>query len=732
MLPVPLRLLVLSSLLSAVSCGREPLARSSGGLELDARELALPNAFVGYSSRATVEVRNSARATRTAAVEAASPFSVTSGSVEVGGGTTLSLEVTFSPEAPGPSSGVLLLVVDGEPTEIALTGTGQRKPTCLAAGACRASTFDPATGACVESVLADDSACDPGNSCLERGRCIAGACLGSARNCDDGNRCSADSCDPASGCLHQDIGAQCPIPSEPCRVAVCNPATGCGAADAPDGTACGPADCDTARVCMAGACREVAVPEGATCAPESPCQAKGTCHAHVCEKPLAAPLAAVWTYQVPAGRTLYFNGLADAQDNLYWAECTSAPACDLVSTTSAGFVRYRVALDATVRSVPQSQYSPGLLILADGLVVSALGANEVEARHASDGSLAWTVGIEVLLSFAASEPCAGGVGEPGPLADDGRGHLYARVRAYQTCFPAVGGDALSSLDLAAGAVRWTTAASSRLDALAVDELGNAYVSGTLPADGGTFWGVASYGVDGLERWRSDVAGYPASLSVAGGRVAGVRGTLLDASDGGLVSATPPVWGCGSVAGREPLLGAGVGVTFGQDYGCCGECELCDTVDVPALPPFTVSGFRPSDGAQLWTLNVTSGYGQPYYSPAVSSPALGKNGDLVFAVTPGMYAPPSPSNPPLLRAFTATGQERFSCELPVESAYSTVSYAGFAALLTGRWAVAAQPVCLSCMVEPPAELRVFDVPGYELGNSGWVTTGGSNRRSGRPR
>ncbi|MHB8875283.1 MAG: hypothetical protein ACYC8T_16480, partial [Myxococcaceae bacterium] len=73
--------LALVLLLLAAGCGSPRLARSAGGLELEAVSLTLPDAFVGHSSAALLEVRNSSRGPRGAQLRASAPFSVVSQTV---------------------------------------------------------------------------------------------------------------------------------------------------------------------------------------------------------------------------------------------------------------------------------------------------------------------------------------------------------------------------------------------------------------------------------------------------------------------------------------------------------------------------------------------------------------------------------------------------------------------------------------------------------------------------
>jgi hypothetical protein len=725
----------------AAGCGSNHLARSAGGLEVGAAALELPLAFVGYTSGASLAVFNSSRGRRVAALEVSAPFTLDTDSLEASGGASVELPVHFFPTAEGPAEGTLRLTVGDEVLEVALRGHAQLAPNCQPSAACRASTFDPAQGTCVETVLPDDTSCAASNACLESARCVAGECLGTARSCDDGDRCTADSCDPTSGCVHFDGSASCPAPSDPCKAAFCDPASGCGQADAPDGTACGAADCTTAQVCLAGQCRQVAVPEGATCAPETPCQAKGICHAQVCARPAATVLAPAWSYTVPDGYQLYFNGLADAAGNLYWAECVHCAdtadcaysnRCALVSATQDGFVRYRVAIGG-----PAGDWldltEPGLLVLVDDNVVSALSASGVEARRTSDGALVWSA--DLVSRLPVTYDAQAGLTRFGPVVDDGHGGLFVRGRwtPMSRCGDAGSLDTLFTLSAATGAVSWQSDGSGRFSSLASDEAGNAYATASLDADAGTFSGLVSFTKAGAERWRSGTGLYGDALVVAGGRVvvADERGGAIYGTTAG-DKVVPPL-------GPPPtpyqtyvtdlLLGPASAYVLGQDY-----CPLCALPGVPTPPSLTLHSVALADASPQWDveLNPLVGPMSSAPTPVLSRPALAQNGDLLFAQGPGPYSNPTVLESNRLRALTAAGAERFACKLPGPVAADTITYAGATALHAGRWVVAAQPNCFSCLVDPPPQLLAFDVPGYDLAQTGWVAPGGSNRRAGRPR
>lgn len=143
--------------------------------------------------------------------------------------------------------------------------------TCAAAGPCRASVCEPATGECAAVLLADDTACDDNNPCTSGDRCSAGACAGTTGGCP----CAGDSdCGGFVGAGYD----FCQGPLR-CIAGACTSdaalAVKCGA-----GTAggCLTEACDPAT----GLCASVARPEGTLCDAGVACAPKGTCSRGVC------------------------------------------------------------------------------------------------------------------------------------------------------------------------------------------------------------------------------------------------------------------------------------------------------------------------------------------------------------------------------------------------------------------------------------------------------------------
>jgi slime mold repeat-containing protein len=80
--------------------------------------------------------------------------------------------------------------------------------SCDDGNSCTLDSCDPASGACGQVALADDSACDDADACSLNDVCTAGVCGGAAVVCEDDDPCTTGVCDSASG--------QCSYPSAPC------------------------------------------------------------------------------------------------------------------------------------------------------------------------------------------------------------------------------------------------------------------------------------------------------------------------------------------------------------------------------------------------------------------------------------------------------------------------------------------------------------------------------------
>lgn len=213
-----------------------------------ATDLHFADTWVGAQAEQTLEVTNRGRAgtTLTLSIEG-NAFSVDSDTLELGGGSTVTLTLRFAPSVAGDAIGTLN--VSGQP--VTLSGVGLGVPVCEAP-TCSTSSFDFSSGQCVSAVVPNGSSCD--DACLTSARCEQGQCIGTPKDCGDADACTVDACS-AGGCVH--TPRTCPAPTNPCRVATCDSVSGCLETDAPDGTLCGPDSCLNAdvNVCLAGQCQ---------------------------------------------------------------------------------------------------------------------------------------------------------------------------------------------------------------------------------------------------------------------------------------------------------------------------------------------------------------------------------------------------------------------------------------------------------------------------------------------
>jgi hypothetical protein len=149
------------------------------------------------------------------------------------------------------------------------------------------------------------------------------------------------------------------------------------------------------------------------------------------------------------------------------------------------------------------------------------------------------------------------------------------------------------------------------------------------------------------------------------------------------------------------------------------------------PQLGLSSVAAPPSSAVWHLELTGptpGYG----AVRASAPTLTGEGDVLFAQFHAMKNGPWAIPPPVLRAITAQGLERFACELPGASTGDLMLYDGPTLLSNGRWLVAAQPECTTCTHDPSPTVMAFDVAGVTQATGDWSTAGGNAQRSGRAR
>ncbi|MBL8915612.1 MAG: hypothetical protein JNM17_33245, partial [Archangium sp.] len=411
------------------------------------------------------------------------------------------LDVIFSPSTSGEFSAALQL---GELT-IRLRGEGVFRETCTTNDPCAEAAWNDEAARCEVTPRTEGVTCS--TACVTNGQCISGTCVGSAATCDDGDACTVDACDSARGCTHS---ARACESDNPCLAMRCDASQGCLSTDVEDGTSCGERDCSTAHICLSGACVERPVPNGASCGLSSYCQAGGVCVNGACSQPPARQLQLAWSRRISNAR-IDFPGLVDSAGNLFWFECTNtSTGCSLVSADSAtGQLRYEVPTSFT--GLARMYQRPTRAILAGELIVFGEDG-ALEARHHSDGSLAWTATLPLrAMDRRAITGLAARV--PDSLYVAG---LFAesQTQLYQPAF--------ARLDLQTGALQWdhfTTGTNRGVASLAAPSV--VIDSSGQPVFGGEYHqgvGLTSgFTEQGTVRWSTNV-GPVAVVSVIGDRV----------------------------------------------------------------------------------------------------------------------------------------------------------------------------------------------------------------------
>jgi len=373
-----------------IGCGGR-LASTAGDVSAPPTVVFAPG-WVGYSTTATLTLHNESASPRDLKLDLPAPFAVDTAEQRLQGGESRDVAITFAPTEPGAYELDAKLSGDLQGT-VHLSARANIAPDCTPSNTCVSSHFDATTGTCVTASLADGTSCaDP---CIEGGVCMHGTCMGTAKNCDDGNACTSDACG-AQGCVHTDVTASCPRPNDPCQAAYCDPVMGCGSELVADGTSCGTNDCVTAHVCIQGQCLARAAPDGSVCASASICQGEGLCHAGACQQPQGTTLIPKWEYNQPMAYSASGSIAADDSGNLYFTqyitqECETCeavnpgPYCQVVSVDPNGGVRWtHISAGSCYRFALDAANAQLYLPEGAGSVVVALALADGSARWQFD------------------------------------------------------------------------------------------------------------------------------------------------------------------------------------------------------------------------------------------------------------------------------------------------------------------------------------------------------------
>jgi hypothetical protein len=311
-------LLACALALGACRCGNDVnMVETRFRVAPETQSLDFGRALEGTVVTRTVTLIAETRASVSVGASTKSPFS-TEPLVEIPGGSQVDHEVTFR-AGNGESNGELVLTSGRQELRVGLRGVGVREPLCTPSASCRESKYSLELDRCVETVVPDETQCNPDSACLEQGRCRAGQCLGVARRCNDNDACTSDACAADAGCVNTRI--TCPQPTTLCRVPTCDARTGCGEAEAPDGTPCGNSNCVNSRICLMGACVDFATPEGTECGPAVACYGVSRCQNQRCARPDAGQWLPTWSARVVGTPLAEPPALLNFGSSLYFSVC---------------------------------------------------------------------------------------------------------------------------------------------------------------------------------------------------------------------------------------------------------------------------------------------------------------------------------------------------------------------------------------------------------------------------
>lgn len=673
---ISLEKLMVASLLALVlvSCRRDELSGAESTLIVTPQEVVFGRAWVGRRATAQLTLRNEGRAPIEVALSTQAPFSTVT-ELRLGGGDERQVDVGLDTLSAGSFTGTVRLAWNGSTLEVPVSAEVAAIPFCPAAD-CREVTFDATTGACIDTVAADGTACGATDQCLVGGACVSGTCMGRPRDCSDGNACTADSCDSATGCRHDDVSQACPLSTNPCLVPVCEPVSGCGLVPVTDGTACGPNDCTTARVCVVGACVSRTAPEGSTCAPKTTCREAGVCHGQQCEVPPAAPMTPRWSYTPPAGHTLRFFGTVDDEGNAFATESwlqrdtgnvRDVPVTALVSLSRDGVVRFK---EIVVSDCSWCQYGLALAVDTAGRRVFLSARSRLQAHSLDDGRLLWaqdvTLGVPTYDrlpdgggSFSLSAPLLVGDTLVGVPLSEGVNDHHMYVRTF---------------DRATGTPGWQLHKKGHLYGTGVDHTGELWLSSAnCWAVAGELTRVAPSGVAQATRFHEL---YP-STAWAG-------------------------FGIGRAGNAAWLIDRTLSLTNLSAMG------------VPAAPSAVLlrgNELITWDSANgLMATDVTSGTHR-FRTRALE---LGAAADFQLVKDGGVAWTGSYTDGGVLGAIDGRGAPLLSCVLPTKAESATAIVRGVAYVFGN------------------GSLSGFSVPELDVESGGWVGRSGSPSRSGRAR
>ncbi len=501
-----------------VGCTPQKLAGVEGELRVAPQALEVQG-YVGFPIDHSVEVSNGGRGTLSVAVAGSAGVTLLgAGAIEVASGQSLKVKFRLKDEVVGPVSELLTFTAENRSVEVPVTGEMLVPPTCGAAQACQAMHFDPSSGACVSSALADGTACAA--ACLEAASCQAGKCLGTLKSCDDKNACTQDSCGPDGQCVHLDTSARCqgtaraapckdpgcngdsnvPVHTDPCSAPICDPKVGCTRVEVPDGTLCGVNDCTLTRVCMAGVCQVLSAPEGSVCSEATPCKSEGKCVANNC---LAAihPLTSSWeVLDTPTVKHTLLGVVTPA--GLIFGIEKMAAGIVIVAWDSNGFERWRTPVIA-------DSYGWQALYDAERTQLVLASKAWVRAIDATTGVQRWFVDLDSQIPLGNATPTGAKQVYPGKMT------MLQGAKKLIATF-GEGSEAhvvwVFGLDLGSGAQTFKVRRDGHLYGLMATSTDEVFL-GTAACWAPASWN-AVYDAAGVEKWNVFQAGTPSLASGA--------------------------------------------------------------------------------------------------------------------------------------------------------------------------------------------------------------------------
>jgi hypothetical protein len=676
----------------------------------------------GQEHRQTVSVVNDSRATTGVDWQVPDePIFLVEPPTELPPGET-TLTLAFVPKVPGRVSRTLGVVVRGtssRPVLLAIDAAARPIPTCTPTSSCATASFDVTLQRCVETLVADDTPCDPQSACITQATCQAGRCIGAPKVCDEGNQCTIDVCNATLGC---EFLPAPPCPGDgKCMQGTCDPVKGCGLAPLADGTTCGTLQtCQAAEICIEGQCVVRDPPEGYTCAQASPCQGAGTCVNDQCVRPPATPLTARWS----------FDSAAPPDGGVSMTQFTPPQLHDFVmepngEMTLTGFFQTPAVLRANTSSPRPAPLgvSRRCILWGPRLVCADYPASpngRVTALDPTTGSTLWTYDVRLDRGdFVAIAPQIFLARLVVQTSD--------RMAALFEAYPATTNSNpntqcrryfMVTLDAQGHAVNGQRIDDPLLNVcshphpygVAADSVGNIFIafspttSQQAPLKPGTPTLLMSFTRDGVFRWKVTDASMP------GGELAVARGLLYPEN--------------GSVA----LLAATGAPAFALP-SALGRIVVSDArfMPAPVAGARTLSGYEANLNTLRWTHTLPMG--SSFWSDQIrlaswSVPDGKRTVALTFVENPGAAVPVS------LRAIHVNdGSEAFSCPVVLQARTPVQVFelgAGTVGVMDGALDETGAPGCGKC--DPPyagssAAFRQFQVPGLGVAHEPWIGTFG---------